>query len=194
MTWDYRCPFARNAHEHLVTALEAGAPWEVTFLPFTLSQVHVPEGGVDAWDDPEAAPDLLALQAGMVVRDQHPEEFFAVHRGLFRARHDEARDIRLPEVVADVLDSAGVPSGEILGAVEAGKVLADLKEAHTEAAEAHGVFGVPTFLLGDQAVFVRLMTRPDGDPERSRRTIERVLDLLAGAPELNEYKHTTIPR
>ena len=23
VTWDYLCPFARNAHEHLITALEA---------------------------------------------------------------------------------------------------------------------------------------------------------------------------
>ena len=25
ITYDYRCPFARNAHEHVLDALEAGA-------------------------------------------------------------------------------------------------------------------------------------------------------------------------
>ena len=45
VTWDYRCPFARNAHEHVVLGLAAGAPWDVTFLPFSLDQVHVEEGG-----------------------------------------------------------------------------------------------------------------------------------------------------
>ena len=25
VTWDYRCPFARNIHEHLLTGLAAGA-------------------------------------------------------------------------------------------------------------------------------------------------------------------------
>ena len=29
----------------------------------------------------------------------------------------------------------------------------------------HRAFGVPTFIIGDQAVFVRLMTRPEGDGE-----------------------------
>ena len=29
VNWDYRCPFARNAHEHLVAALAGGADWEV---------------------------------------------------------------------------------------------------------------------------------------------------------------------
>ena len=29
VTWDYRCPFARNAHEHVVTGLQGGADWDV---------------------------------------------------------------------------------------------------------------------------------------------------------------------
>ena len=55
VTWDYRCPFARNAHEHLIDALADGAGWDVTFLPFSLTQTHVPEGGVAVWDDPTKA-------------------------------------------------------------------------------------------------------------------------------------------
>ena len=31
------------------------ADWDVTFLPFSLSQVHVPEGGTPVWDDPDKA-------------------------------------------------------------------------------------------------------------------------------------------
>ena len=61
VTWDYRCPFARNAHEHLAAALAAGADWDVTFLPFSLSQAHVPEGGAPVWDDPDKAKDLLSV-------------------------------------------------------------------------------------------------------------------------------------
>ncbi len=56
------------------------------------------------------------------------------------------------------------------------------------------VFGVPTFSAGDDAVFVRLMQRPHGDPDASRATIERLLDLLTDWSELNEFKHTRIPR
>ena len=41
LTWDYRCPFAWKAHDHVVTALQGGADWDVTFLPFSLGQVHV---------------------------------------------------------------------------------------------------------------------------------------------------------
>jgi hypothetical protein len=56
------------------------------------------------------------------------------------------------------------------------------------------VFGVPTFLTEDNAVFVRLMNRPAGDGALATATIERLLDLTAGWPELNEFKHTSILR
>jgi len=57
----------------------------------------------------------------------------------------------------------------------------------------HHVWGVPTFIIGDRAVFVRLMHRPDGDAALATATIERVLGLLDW-PDLNEFKHTTVPR
>jgi len=46
VTWDYRCPFARNAHEFLVAALKDGAPFDVEFVPFTLTQGHLDDGAV----------------------------------------------------------------------------------------------------------------------------------------------------
>ncbi len=120
VTWDYRCPFARNAHEHLAVALADGADWDVTFLPFSLSQAHVPEGGTPVWDDPAKAGDLLALAAGVVVRDQYPEQFLDAHVALFTARHDEGLDLRVPEVVAGVLDGVGVPGDKVVAEVESG--------------------------------------------------------------------------
>ena len=42
-------------------------------------------------------------------------------------------------------------------------------------------------------MFVRLMNRPEGDGALATTTVERVLDLLTW-PELNEFKHTSIPR
>jgi hypothetical protein len=38
------------------------------------------------------------------------------------------------------------------------------------------------------------MDRPRGDADNARQTVERVLDLLVGWPQLNEFKHTSIPR
>lgn len=193
VTWDYLCPFARNAHEHVVTALEAGAPWEVTFSPFSLVQAHVEEGGTPVWEKTEKPRGVLALEAGIVVRDRFPERFLTFHRAMFAARHDEGRELAAREVVWDVAEQSGVPADALEKEIEDGWPLQSLRQAHESAVADHDVFGVPTFVLGDQAAFVRVMTRPGGDGELARSTIERVVGLVTGHPEINELKHTTVP-
>jgi len=194
VTYDYRCPFARNAHEHLVTALRGGADWDVEFTPFSLSQAHVEEGGLPVWDDPTKARDLLATEAGLVVRDSFPDRFFDVHVGLFAARHDRGLDLRDESVIRDVLDASGVDSDAVFAAVADGGPRDTFRKAHETAVTTSHVFGVPTFVVGDSAVFVRIMTRPGDDVSVARSTIEGVLTLLDDHPEINEFKHTTIKR
>ena len=192
VSWDYRCPFARNAHEHLAVALADGADWDVTFLPFSLGQVHVPEGGTPVWDDPAKAPDLLALAAGVVVRDQYPDRFLDAHVALLAARHDEGLDLRLPDVVAGVLDGVGLPGDKIVAEVATSAPAQEIHRAHEQAVNELDMFGVPTFVVDDRAVFVRLMGRPQGDAALARRTIQGVLDLFETMPDLNEFKHTSL--
>ena len=194
VTWDYRCPFARNVHEHLVTGIEAGADWVVRFQPFSLDQTHVEEGGAPVWEEPDRYRGLLVNLAGIVVRDRLPEQFLAAHTALFAARHDRALDVRDRAVVATTLDEAGVDGASVLAEIDAGWPLEVLRDEHTAAAHGLGVFGVPTFIAGDDAVFVRVMNRPAGDAKVAITTIDRVLDLLEGWPDLNELKHTRIPR
>jgi 2-hydroxychromene-2-carboxylate isomerase len=194
LTWEYRCPFARIVADHVITALEGGADWDVTWVPFSLTQAHVADGEMDAWDDPTKADTLYAMEAGIVVRDRFPDRFLAVHRALFDARHTDGLDLRLPEVVHGALADHGVEPEQVVAEIESGWPRAEFRKAHTQVVEAKAVFGVPTFLVDDSAVFVRLMDRPDGDADVARRTIERVIDTIVGWPSLNEFKHTSIPR
>ncbi len=194
VTWDYLCPFARNAHEHLLDGLEAGAPWEVTFAPFSLLQAHVAEGEPAVWDQEHYAKGVLALLAGIVVRDRFPDRFFATHRALFAARHDEGRNLSEEAVIRDVLEEAQVPAEAVFTEISNGWPMKELRSAHEAAVSEHEIFGVPTFVRGDHAVFVRLMTRPGGDGALARATIDHVLSLIDDHPELNEFKHTKIPR
>jgi hypothetical protein len=192
VTWDYRCPFARIGHEHILDGLEAGAPWDVTFVPFFLNQSHVAEGAPSAWEDPTQQPDLLALAAGVVVRDRYPDQFLAVHRSLFTARHDEGGDLRDRDVVREALTRAGADADAVLAEVDAGWPAKQIRTEHEDMVGRLDVFGVPTFIVGDSAVFVRLMARPDGDSELAVATIERVLGLITDHPEINEFKHTRL--
>ena len=194
VTWDYRCPFARNAHEHVIEALRAGADWDVRFVPFSLGQVHVAEGEPDVWGRPDADTGLLALRAGVVVRDRFPDRFLDVHEALFALRHDEGRHLEDEAEVRRVLTDQGVDADAVFAEIATGAPLETVRTEHTAAADDHDVWGVPTFVSGDSAVFVRLMHRPQGDGALATRTIERVVDLLVGFPELNEFKHTTLKR
>lgn len=194
VTWDYRCPFARNAHEHVVTALRGGADWDVTFVPFSLGQVHVEEGEPDIWDRWRDDSGLLALQAGVVVRDRYPERFLDVHDALFALRHDRGGHLRDGDAVHQALTAQDVDADAVLAEIDADKVIATVQDEHERAAKQHHVWGVPTFILDGHAAFARIMDRPGGDVAHATRTIERVLDLVTGWPDLNELKHTTIPR
>ena len=189
VSFDYRCPFARNAHESVIAGLRDGRDWEVTFTPFSLDQVHVQEGEPAVWDrDPaEWGTGVNALLWSIAVRDQFPEQFLAWHAAAFSARHDQGAKIAKPDVLAEIAASAALDPAAITAEVETGRPLKVLAEAHTEAVKHYAMFGVPTFVVGDQAVFIRFMDR--GNPV----DVDRALDLLEW-PDLNEFKHTSIPR
>ncbi|HUY86642.1 MAG TPA: DsbA family protein [Acidimicrobiales bacterium] len=212
VTWDYRCPFARNANEHLVRALQGGAPWKVTFVPFSLSQSHVEEGDPDVWDSFSEEGGLLANEFGLAVMRVDPDKFLDAHLALFAARHDESMDLRDSDVLARCVESVGVDPQAVLAEIANGEIRDIFRKSHELSVSQFDVFGVPTFIVGynewdlpsfgssgaapactTDAVFARLMTRPDDGHQNSRETIEQVLALLVGSPELNEFKHTKIP-
>jgi protein-disulfide isomerase-like protein with CxxC motif len=193
VTYDYLCPFARIANETVVRALAGGAHHDVTFHPFSLSQAHLEEGETPVWEAEPCPSGVLALEWGLAVRDEFPEAFHDAHLALFSARHDHARDLNDPEVVRQAIASVGLDADDVAKVVAGGQPTKALATEHTWAAEQHRVFGVPTFVFDDRAVFIRLMSRKP-DPAEARATLERLLDVLTGWPELNELKATRIPR
>jgi hypothetical protein len=193
LTWDYRCPYARIAHDHVVTGLRAGADWNVRFLPFSLGQSHVEHGQPDVWDEPTRDTGLLALQVGVAVRNHFPEQFLDVHDGLFALRHRRGGSLLARDQLSSVLSDAGVSPDAVFAEVDNGAALATIKQEHTTYARSHHVWGVPTFVVGDAAVFVRLLDPADGNAELAITTVERVLDQIEW-PILNELKHTSVPR
>jgi protein-disulfide isomerase-like protein with CxxC motif len=184
VTFDYRCPFAR-----VVAGLRAGRDWDVTFLPFSLDQVHVEEGEAAVWErDPaDRGTGVTALCWGIAVRDEFPDKFLDFHLAVFSARHEQGAKIAKDEVLAEIATSVGLDADAVAAEVASGRPLKTLGQSHSEAVKNHAIFGVPTFVVDDQAVFVRLMER--GRPD----DIDRVLDLLEW-PELNEFKHTSVAR
>lgn len=193
LTFDYRCPWARIVHNYVIAGLKSGADWDVTFAPFSLGQVHVAEGETDIWRRPDEDSGLLALQASIAVRDGQADRFLDVHHALFDHRHVAGGDLRRRDVLSEVLEPAGVDVDAVWTDVDSGHALATVEKEHTAYADSHTVWGVPTFVVGERAVFVRLHDIDSDDPAESISMIERILDNIEWA-QLNEFKHTTIPR
>ncbi len=191
LNYDYRCPFAKNIHLHVLAALRAGADLDVTFEPWTLSQGHRSEGEGDVWDNPERDSEHLALFASISVRDQQPEFFPSVHEGLFRARHHQSLRLNTWEEMVPVLEVAGVDVDAVTSDV-ATRRPAQVLAAAQRRFEQVDTFGVPTFLIGNDATFVRYMTEPVSD-DNSAQIITSLVTLMANQGDLNEFKHTRLP-
>ena len=189
VTFDYRCPFARNGHEAVVNALRGGADLDVRFVPFSLDQAHVPEGEAPMWERPigEWGTGTTALLYGIAVRDTFPDQFLNAHLALFAARHDHGKQLGHEDVVREAIASVGLDVDAVAEVALSGGPLKTLAAEHEEMVREHAVFGVPTFVEGDEAVFIRFMERGRVDD------LERSLDLL-GWSRLNEFKRTKLPR
>lgn len=188
VTFDYRCPFARIAHEHVLDGLDGGAGWDVRFVPFSLSAAKDP-----TWDRAQDSG-LLALEVAVAIRDTQPEVFLAAHRALFEVRHGKGLSLKDEAVLRSELAAVGVDVDAAFAEVDTGVPLKTVREEHESAAADHDVWGVPVFIVDDQAVFVRLMDRPGRADVPAVDAIERIVDMAGGWPALNEFKHTSLPR
>jgi 2-hydroxychromene-2-carboxylate isomerase len=189
VTFDYRCPFAYNGNLAAINAIRGGSDVEFRFVPFSLDQVHVEEGQPAMWDrDPEEwGSGVVALLYGIAVRDAFADHFHDAHLALFAARHEQGLQLKEESVLRDAVASAGLDADAVAEEAWSGRPLKTLADEHTDCVDRYGVFGVPTYLEGDQAAFVRFMKRGDV-PD-----LERMLELLQWG-DLNEFKRPRIPR
>ncbi|HLM16326.1 MAG TPA: DsbA family protein [Acidimicrobiia bacterium] len=189
VTFDYRCPFAYNGNAAVIAAVRAGSDVEFRYTPFSLDQAHTEEGEAPVW---ERGPDAwgtgtLALLYGLAVRDTFPEHFFDAHLALFAARHDKGLKLGHEDVVRDAVAEAGLDPDAVAEEVASGRPMKTLATEHQEAVDRWEVWGVPTYIEGEEAVFVRFMERGRVDD------LERAIDMLQWS-RLNEFKRTRISR
>ena len=193
LSFDYRCPFAKNIHLHVITALRAGADFDVTFVPWSLSQGSRSEGAPDVWNDPVYDADLLSLAAAISVRDQQRAYFLDAHEALFRARHDRSIRLVTLDEISNVLAPLGVDMARVAADVASRRPHDVIAASHKEF-ERFEAFGVPTFVVDNDATFVRYMSEPGDDPAVSVELINTLLSMMTNRRDLNEFKHTQLPQ
>jgi 2-hydroxychromene-2-carboxylate isomerase len=102
-----------------------------------------------AWLKPTQFPRtaLLPLRVAMVGAEQ--AWMGAYSRRIMELNFVEDRDIDRLEVVVDVLNQLGLPSQQIIEAAQSDSNKLKLRE-QTGMANAKGIFGAPTFFVGDE--------------------------------------------
>ncbi|HUG99124.1 MAG TPA: 2-hydroxychromene-2-carboxylate isomerase [Gammaproteobacteria bacterium] len=101
------------------------------------------------WNRPSVFPRraLLPMRVALVGAEQPWMGRFCREIMLLNFRDD--RDIDAPAPVTEVLDKLGLPAGEIIVQAQSGPNKALLRE-QTELAARRGVFGAPTFFVGEE--------------------------------------------
>lgn len=192
LSYDYRCPFAKNIHLHVLKALGAGADFDVNFVPWTMSQGYQDEGAPGVWNDPTFDAEHLSLAVSVSVRDEQPDLFYAAHEALFRARHERAIRLVTIEEIDSVLRPLGVDMDRVRVDVASRRPHEVIGKCFEEFST-YEAFGVPTFVVNGDATFVRYMDPPTDDAAASVKIIESLITLMALEPSLNEFKHTRLP-
>jgi 2-hydroxychromene-2-carboxylate isomerase len=93
---------------------------------------------------------LLIMRGLVAARRAGVEEAYV--DAVFAGMWETGQKMDDPEVVARVLAAAGLPAQALLEATQDPEVKAELV-ANTEAAVERGVFGIPTFFVGDEMFF-----------------------------------------
>ena len=175
--FDFGSPTAYLAYTQLPRiAAERGA--DILWRPILLGGVHkasgnaspitVPAKGRWMFDDiarwaarygvpfkmnPHFPVNTVALMRGAVaVQTKMPEDFMTYVEAIFKAMWAEPRNLGEPAEVGAVLKQAGLDAERIFALVGEQEIKDKLK-ANSDDAVARGVFGAPTFFVGDEMFF-----------------------------------------
>jgi 2-hydroxychromene-2-carboxylate isomerase len=89
------------------------------------------------------------MRAAIGLQLRQPERFASYVDAMYDAMFGKPRDMRDEKVVAEVLSAAGFAPAEIL-ALAADPEAKQALIKNTEEAVARGVFGAPTFFVGEE--------------------------------------------
>ena len=110
--------------------------------------------GIEFRRNPHFPVNTLAIMRGAVglQREDDEEAFTRYLDAAFRAMWVESQDLADPQVISRLVASVGIDPEAFQAMITAPEIKAELK-TRTEDAVARGVFGAPTFIVGEDLFF-----------------------------------------
>ena len=102
--------------------------------------------------NPHFPINTLALMRGAVAYQDDAAVSSTYREAIFTAIWVEERNLNEPDVIGQVLSDAGLDSGELMERIGQ-QTVKDQLIGNTEQAVNRGVFGAPTFFVGEQMFF-----------------------------------------
>jgi 2-hydroxychromene-2-carboxylate isomerase len=178
--FDFGSPNAYLAHR-AIPAIEARTGARFTYVPVLLGGVFKATGNRSPMEAYAGIPAKLAYEALEMRRfvarhgitayapnPHFPVNTLAIMRGavaagrlgvfapyveaVFRAMWEQGLKMDDPAVIGEALNAAGLPAGELIALTQEAEVKEELV-ANTRAAVERGVFGSPSFFVGDALYF-----------------------------------------
>ncbi len=146
----------------------AGVPNKMAYERLEMERFVARHGLAAFQFNPHFPINTLALMRGAVAAED--EGVFGPYvEAMFRYMWEEPRKLDDPAMVAATLAEAGLPAERLMARAQAQDVK-DRLAANTESAFAHGAFGIPSFLVGDELYFGKDRLR-DVEEELMRRAV-----------------------
>jgi len=101
------------------------------------------------WKRPSNFPRRAILPMRVAILGSNEPWISAYNKQIMHMNFAEDRDVEAPELVGEVLQGLGLPASEILRAAQTDENKLRLRE-QTETARTRGVFGAPTFFVGEE--------------------------------------------
>lgn len=105
--------------------------------------------GLAAWRPPSVFPRRSVRPARLALLGAERPWIGAFSRAVMALNFVQDGDIESPAALAAILEGLGLPAAELLAEAEGEAVRAALRQ-QTARAAARGVFGAPTFFVGDE--------------------------------------------
>lgn len=167
---------------------------QVKWRSFSLTQVNAQrDGRPPGWAVWKASLEepvrgRRAFMAAEAARRQG--DFDNFHHLLLDAHHRERLDLDQEEVVMTLAGKAGLDRERFQADLADPTTLVPLRRNHAQASRL-GVFGTPTFVLGDQVAYIRLREAPRD--QEAGVLLDEICRLVAERPWILEIKRPPAP-
>jgi len=189
--YDYLCPFCNQIMKWLdiiekSDKVDLSIEWKV----LSLEQINQNRGeDFKVWEHPEyPARGILALAAAKAALSQGEAFFKKFHRLIFRAYHDQRKDISKRAVLSETALEAGLDIEKFERDLDSKEIIQGIGDDYLEAKQSYNLFGVPSFVFeNDEAIYVKLESVPKTE-EESIKILEHIFQMGLEMPYLLEMK------